>query len=81
MRVDFGFDFNPPEKFGLVSGQAQTRPVDTPIHARASKLATVGGCLMRFERKAITMPSESRATTPKPTKSVSMKVAPSKFTL
>ena len=30
IRVGFGSDFNPPEKFGSVPGQAQTRPVDTP---------------------------------------------------
>ena len=29
-RVSFGFDFYPPKKFGLVPGQEQTRPMDTP---------------------------------------------------
>ena len=51
------------------------------LHARASKSAAIGGSLMRSKREAITMPSKSRATTPNPAKSVSMKVAPSKFIL
>ena len=30
--VGFGYDFNPPKKFGLVLGQAQTRPGPTRGH-------------------------------------------------
>ena len=36
--VDFGFDFYLHEKIGSSPGQAQTRPVDTPIHKHIHRI-------------------------------------------
>ena len=51
------------------------------LQAKASKAATVGGKWIRSDSAAMTKPSESRTTTPKPAVAMSEKVAPSKFTL